>query len=94
MVTDAVNDIAKQGSGLLSTAWNASRGALAIAGVSTAIAVATGGVSLTADATIAAGEALKLTPTDMISTVGQGFSHNLSGLSEIITNILPTPTPV
>lgn len=90
---EAVGDIANSGRNMLSTIWNASRGILAAATVSTLIASATGGLSLTADAAMAAGEALKLTPMDMLTNVGTGFAHNLSGAGNILSGWM-APSPV
>lgn len=89
---DAAGDIANSGRSMLSTIWNASRGVLAAATVSTILASATGGLSLTADAAIAAGDSIQFTPTDMIKNVGAGFAHNLSGAGEILTGwMAPAP---
>ena len=87
-ITDAATDVVNQGSGALSKIWKAARGTIAAVSVSTAIAVATGGVSLSADAVLAAGEsiaatgAIPISPTDMLSFTGQGLAHNLGGIAD------------
>ncbi len=89
---DAVNDVANAGTSVLKTIWNASKGILATATVSTLLASATGGLSLTADAAMAAGEAIKFTPMDMLANVGNGFAHNLSGAGDLLTGwMAPAP---
>ena len=82
------------GRNFLRSAWNVTKGTLAVAAVSTAIAAATGGLSLTATGAMAAGDSIALSGTDLLLNVGQGFAHNLSGLASGITSILPTPAPV
>ncbi len=87
-MADPVTDTVNQGSSLLRTAWRASRGIIAAVGVSTAVAVATGGVSLSADAVVAAGDAIASTgalpigPADMASFTAQGLAHNLGGIAD------------
>ncbi|MBI1300050.1 MAG: hypothetical protein GC137_00185 [Alphaproteobacteria bacterium] len=81
------------GNGFLGKVWGFTKGAVVVAGVSTAIAAATGGLSLTADAAVAAGESVKLTAGGVVNTVGQGFVHNLTGLSDGLQAILPEATP-
>ncbi len=90
---DAADNLASSGRSIVSTAWNASRGILAAATVSTIIAASTGGLSLTADAAIAAGESIKFTPTDMLANVGNGFAHNLSGAGEMLSGWMTPDAP-
>ncbi|PCK00075.1 MAG: hypothetical protein COA45_04130 [Zetaproteobacteria bacterium] len=89
---DAVGDIANSGRNLLSTLFSATKGVLATAAISTAIAAATGGLSLTADVAMAAGESIKFTHMDMLANVGSGFAHNLSGAGEILSGWM-SPAP-
>lgn len=90
---DAAGNIASAGSSILSTAWSASRGVLAAATVSTIIASATGGLSLTADVAMAAGDSIQFTPTDMLKNVGSGFAHNLTGAGEILSGWMAPDVP-
>ena len=78
----AITDIPGQSKNLLSSMWNISEKLLLGAGISTGLAFATGGISLTADAVIAAGQSIALTPTDMFSFTGQGIAHNLHGAAD------------
>ena len=90
---DAAGNIASAGNSMLSTAWSASRGVLAAATVSTLVASATGGISLTADVALAAGESLPFTPMDMLKNVGNGFAHNLTGAGDILSGWMAPDVP-
>ncbi len=87
-MADPVTDTVRQGSNTLSRVWRGVRGTIAALGVSTAIAAATGGISLTADAVVAAGQAVASTgalpigPAEMASFTAQGLAHNLGGIAD------------
>lgn len=98
-MSGAINGIANtanQGTNTLRSLWNLTRGTVAVLAVSTAVAVATGGVSLTADAAAAAGNAvagttgqINVSPMDMVSMTVQGLAHNFSGISDILAGFIP-----
>lgn len=91
-MVQAVNDVVQSTGNIGSSIWKLSRGFLAAATISTVIAASTGGLSLTADAAIAAGESIKLSPMDMIENVGKGFAHNISGAGDILSGwVSPAP---
>lgn len=65
---------------MLSRTWDATKGKIAFLAVSAFIAASTGGVSLTAQAAVEAGNQVAVSGTDMLMGVGQAAQHNLSGV--------------
>lgn len=83
-VTDTVaNGIADSGN-MISRAWDASKGKIAVIALSAVLAGATGGASLTAQAAVEAGGDIAVTGTDMVLTAAKSTAHNLSGAADLI----------
>ncbi len=91
-VGNAVSSGVNAGGGLLRSAWNAIRVIAPILAVSTLIAAATGGLSLTAQGVAAAGSsvastgAVPVTAADLASFTWKGLVHNLHGAANLLTN--------
>lgn len=91
-VGNAVSSGVSAGGGLLRSAWNAVRVIAPILAVSTLIAAATGGLSLTAQGVAAAGSsvaatgAVPVTAANLAAFTWQGLIHNAHGFANLLSS--------
>lgn len=85
---NAVSSTVSAGGSVLRSAWTTVRTIAPILALSTVIAAATGGLSLTAQGVAAAGSsvaatsAVPVTASNLASFTAQGLVHNLHGISD------------